>query len=362
MEEVDAVNLYKVPPFTKNDNPGGLICESSFATLFPKYREKYIRDCLPLVRSKLAEHGVKIDLDLIEGSLSVRTTRKTWDPFIIVKARDLIRLLSRSVPVEQTLMLKKELMKDPKLANESWDRFLPKFRKKLTSLKRQSKKRKLARSSLPSTSASSKVVTQVCECNRKMSARMASNASSETANRFLHLNSQRYDGSSVRRVPHRRLFPRLAWAHSDSTDCVCAPVAESTKFTEWFTCKCVYASRLRHQSACNSSVITVAPGLTSVCMMDSRVRDDRFSTARLPGSSVEVPQNHLRQGRFHKNGNMVPRSQTALKHRGPVHIQLDAREDDVQILCRACKYNSTHVVVRRLFLGKPFWEQLNGTS
>ncbi|CDW58830.1 KRR1 small subunit processome component [Trichuris trichiura] len=241
MEEVDTVNLYKIPPFTKSDNPGGLICESSFATLFPKYREKYIRDCLPLVQSKLAEHGVKIDLDLIEGSLSVRTTRKTWDPFIIVKARDLIRLLSRSVPVEQalrildddvacdiikisgivgnkerfvkrrqrligpngctlkaielltncyilvqgntvsalgphdglphvrrivedcmrnlhpTLMLKKELMKDPKLANESWDRFLPKFRKKLTSLKRQSKKRKPARSSLPSTSVSSKV-------------------------------------------------------------------------------------------------------------------------------------------------------------------------------------------------------------
>ncbi|PVD23411.1 hypothetical protein C0Q70_16680 [Pomacea canaliculata] len=91
------------PKFSVEDNPHGLAAKSSFAVLFPKYREKYLRQWWPLVKKKFAEYNIKADLDLVEGSMAVSTTRKTWDPFMIVNARDCIKLLSRSVPYEHAI-------------------------------------------------------------------------------------------------------------------------------------------------------------------------------------------------------------------------------------------------------------------
>ncbi|EAL67060.1 hypothetical protein DDB_G0280805 [Dictyostelium discoideum AX4] len=86
----------------KRDDVGKRVLydDSSFATLFPKYREKYLQEIWKLVENVLHEHGIECKLDLIEGSMTVTTTKKCWDPVAILKARDLIKLLSRSVPFE----------------------------------------------------------------------------------------------------------------------------------------------------------------------------------------------------------------------------------------------------------------------
>lgn len=97
----EGIDHWKVDPFQEDDNPNGMVEESLFATLFPKYRESYLREVWPLVKEKLKEHGIKCNLDAIEGSMTVSTTRKTFDPYIIVKSRDMIKLMSRGVPFEQ---------------------------------------------------------------------------------------------------------------------------------------------------------------------------------------------------------------------------------------------------------------------
>ena len=103
------INHWDVQPWdaTNGDTlPGGrLLEESSFATLFPKYREKYLREVWPLVTRTLDKYKIACELNLVEGSMTVRTTKQTSDPYIILKARDLIKLLARSIPAPQALKI-----------------------------------------------------------------------------------------------------------------------------------------------------------------------------------------------------------------------------------------------------------------
>lgn len=96
----DAFDQGKYASFKKGDMENSLADESTFATTFPKYREAYLKEAWPAVTQMLATYGLSCTLDLVEGVMIVRTTSKTWDPFIIIKAKDFIKLLSRGVSLE----------------------------------------------------------------------------------------------------------------------------------------------------------------------------------------------------------------------------------------------------------------------
>ncbi|CRG95399.1 KRR1 small subunit processome component, putative [Plasmodium gallinaceum] len=92
------IDHWKIEKFTREDNKHHFLEESSFKVLFPKYREKYLQQFSTDIKNVLNKHYVKFEINLIEGYMCVKTTKKTFDPYIIIKARDMISLLSRSVP------------------------------------------------------------------------------------------------------------------------------------------------------------------------------------------------------------------------------------------------------------------------
>lgn len=229
----DGIDHWAEPEFRDEDGSGAFLEASSFATLFPQYIEKYLRQVWRIVTSELKKRHIACQLDLVEGSMTVTTTPRTRDPFAILNARDFIKLLARSVPVAQatkilnddmhcdiikisgfvrnkdrfvkrrerligpngstlkalelltdcyilvqgstvaamgsykglkqvrrivedcmgnihpvynikSLMIKRELTKDPILKSENWDRFLPKFKKKNPKKSKKSIKKKEA--------------------------------------------------------------------------------------------------------------------------------------------------------------------------------------------------------------------------
>lgn len=99
------LDKWKLEEFKEGDMKSSLLEKSTFAVLFPQYREKYIDEVFPLIKKCLHEYGIRTELDKLEGSITISTSSKTWDPFIILKARDFVKLLSRSVPFEKAKLV-----------------------------------------------------------------------------------------------------------------------------------------------------------------------------------------------------------------------------------------------------------------
>ncbi|MCJ1447999.1 MAG: ribosomal RNA assembly protein krr1 [Stictis urceolatum] len=243
--DTDDIDKWKIDKFEPEDNKGGSFAEESsfmtientgepsqlspihakFLDLLAQTNPLDLKTCWPLITRVLAQHHIACTLDLINGSMTVKTTLSTFDPMAILNARDLLRLLARSVPAPQAvkifddavamdvikirslvrnrdrfvkrrqrilgpngstlkalelltecfimvqgntvaamgpykglkqtrrvvidcmanvhpiyhikeMMIRKELAKDPELANESWDRFLPNYKKRTLSKRR----------------------------------------------------------------------------------------------------------------------------------------------------------------------------------------------------------------------------------
>ena len=57
--KVEVPKGWKPEEFKPEDNPHGVLEESKFLTLFPKYREKYLKEVWPLVQKFLDPYKVK---------------------------------------------------------------------------------------------------------------------------------------------------------------------------------------------------------------------------------------------------------------------------------------------------------------
>ncbi|GKT23022.1 Ribosomal RNA assembly KRR1 like protein [Aduncisulcus paluster] len=73
---------------------------SRFSVAFPSYRQQYIQNIWPELEALLKTINIACELDIIEGKMEVLTTRNTRDPWAIIQARNMIQLLSRSVPIQ----------------------------------------------------------------------------------------------------------------------------------------------------------------------------------------------------------------------------------------------------------------------
>ena len=99
-EEETAKKMWKYNSVSADNPIAAPVMSSSFATRYPEHRDRYIRVTLNKMKKFFKKHGIDITVNHQQYSIIVSTTNKTWDPYSIIKARDLIKLIARYVPFE----------------------------------------------------------------------------------------------------------------------------------------------------------------------------------------------------------------------------------------------------------------------
>nr|XP_027200363.1 KRR1 small subunit processome component-like [Dermatophagoides pteronyssinus] len=94
----DCVDYWKEPEFRPEDIKEPVFAESEFRVMFPDYRAPYLKQIWPKLTDFLRSKALDCVLDLVAKTMIVKTTPALKDPVAIVNARDLLRLLARSVP------------------------------------------------------------------------------------------------------------------------------------------------------------------------------------------------------------------------------------------------------------------------
>lgn len=59
-ENYDQIDKWSFPKITQEDVKGAFTEESSFVVMFPRYREKYIKECWAIILKSLKESGIKV--------------------------------------------------------------------------------------------------------------------------------------------------------------------------------------------------------------------------------------------------------------------------------------------------------------
>lgn len=96
-----STDYWTQPEFKESDNPHPFTDESDFKIMFPEYRSQYIQEVWQRIKDTLNAVHLKVDLDLVNRLITIATTSKTRDPYIIIKGRDMLKLIARGVPYHQ---------------------------------------------------------------------------------------------------------------------------------------------------------------------------------------------------------------------------------------------------------------------